>query len=131
VSRAFAYRRPLLIAVAFIASALADPVVVNAYLIGPPGYQGGNTTYSNCYGQILAGTVPCAPGLPAGTTPYSLGNGVPTQDGVSQAVPWSYGTDGYIPQGLSVGPHRASSTALPAMTHVIAALMLTGVTRWE
>jgi hypothetical protein len=72
---------------------------VNAYLIGPPGYKGGNATYSNCYGQILAGAVPCAPGLPAGTTPYTLGNGVPTQDGVTQAVPWSYGTDGYIPQG--------------------------------
>ena len=76
---------------------------VNAYLIGPPGYKGGNAAYSNCYGQILAGTVPCAPGLPAGTTPYTLGNGVPTQDGVTQAVPWSYGTDGYIPQGYPLG----------------------------
>ncbi len=76
---------------------------VNPYLIGPPGYKGGNATYSNCYGQILAGNVPCAPGLPAGTTPYTLGNGVPTQDGVSQSVPWSYGTDGYIPQGYPLG----------------------------
>jgi hypothetical protein len=76
---------------------------VNSYLIGPPGYKGGNTTYSNCYGQILAGAVPCAPGLPAGSTPYTLGNGVPTQDGVTQAVPWSYGTDGYIPQGYPLG----------------------------
>jgi hypothetical protein len=76
---------------------------VNAYLIGPPGYKGGNAAYSNCYGQILAGTAPCAPGLPAGTTPYTLGNGVPTQDGVTQAVPWSYGTDGYIPQGYPLG----------------------------
>jgi len=43
---------------------------VNAYPIGPPGYKGGNAAHSNCYGQILAlaGTVPCAPGLPAGTS---------------------------------------------------------------
>jgi hypothetical protein len=81
---------------------------VNPYLIGPPGYKGGNATYANCYGQILAGNVPagkfpCVPGLPAGTTPYTLGNGIPTQDGVTQAVPWSYGTDGYIPQSYPLG----------------------------
>jgi hypothetical protein len=76
---------------------------VNPYLIGPPGYKGGNATYANCYGQILAGAVPCAPGLPAGTTPYTLGNGVPTNDGVNQVVPWSYGTGGYIPQGYPEG----------------------------
>jgi hypothetical protein len=71
---------------------------VNPYLIGPPGYKGGNVTYAACYGQILAGSVPCAPGLPAGTTPYVLGNGIPTNDGVTQSVPWTYGTSGYIPQ---------------------------------
>jgi len=71
---------------------------VNPYLIGPPGYKGGNATYAACYGQILAGNVPCAPGLPAGTTPYTLGNGIPTNDGVTQSVPWTYGTSGYIPQ---------------------------------
>jgi hypothetical protein len=76
---------------------------VNPYLIGPPGYKGGNALYSNCYGQILAGNVPCAPGLPAGTTPYALGNGIPTQDGVTQSVPWNYGTDGYIPQAYPLG----------------------------
>ncbi len=76
---------------------------VNPYLIGPPGYKGGNAVYSNCYGQILAGNVPCAPGLPAGTTPYALGNGIPTQDGVTQSVPWNYGTDGYIPQAYPLG----------------------------
>jgi hypothetical protein len=76
---------------------------VNPYLIGPPGYKGGNKTYSNCYGQILAGNVPCAPGLPAGTTPYTLGNGVPTNDGVTQSVPWTYGTTAYIPQGYPLG----------------------------
>ena len=42
--------------------------------------------------------VPCSPGLPAGTTPYTLGNGIPTNDGVTQSVPWTYGTSGYIPQ---------------------------------
>lgn len=76
---------------------------VNPYLIGPPGYKGGNTRYANCYGQILAGNAPCAPGLPAGTTPYTLGNGVPTQDGVNQSVPWTYGADGYIPQSYPLG----------------------------
>lgn len=75
----------------------------NAYLIGPPGYKGGNTTYANCYGQIIAGVVPCAPGLPAGTTPYSLGNGVPTRDGATPAVPWNYGTAGYTPQSYPLG----------------------------
>ncbi len=75
----------------------------NPYLIGPPGYKGGNATYAACYGQILAGTVPCAPGLPAGTTPYALGNGIPTNDGVTQSVPWSYGTSGYIPQSYPLG----------------------------
>jgi hypothetical protein len=75
----------------------------NSYLIGPPGYKGGNATYAACYGQILAGTVPCAPGLPAGTTPYTLGNGVPTNDGVTQSVPWTYGTAGYIPQSYPLG----------------------------
>jgi hypothetical protein len=71
---------------------------VNPYLIGPPGYKGGNATYAACYGQVLAGNVPCSPGLPAGTTPYTLGNGIPTNDGVTQSVPWTYGTSGYIPQ---------------------------------
>ena len=70
----------------------------NPYLIGPPGYKGGNPVYASCYGQILTGTVPCASGLPPGTTPYQLGNGVPTNDGVTQSVPWSYGTTGYVPQ---------------------------------
>jgi hypothetical protein len=76
---------------------------VNPYLIGPPGYKGGNNTYANCYGQILAGNVPCAAGLPSGTTPYTLGNGVPTNDGVTQSVPWTYGTTGYIPQSYPLG----------------------------
>jgi hypothetical protein len=76
---------------------------VNPYLIGPPGYKGGNAAYAACYGQILAGTVPCASGLPPGVTPYTLGNGVPTNDGVTQSVPWHYGTSGYIPQSYPLG----------------------------
>jgi len=75
----------------------------NPYLIGPPGYKGGNPTYASCYGQVLAGTVPCASGLPAGTTPYTLGNGAPTNNGVTQSVPWNYGTDAYIPQSYPLG----------------------------
>ena len=75
----------------------------NPYLIGPPGYKGGNAAYAACYGQVLAGRVPCLPGLPAGTTPYTLGNGVPTNDGFTQSVPWRYGTSGYIPQSYPNG----------------------------
>ncbi len=75
----------------------------NPYLIGPPGYKGHNPNDADCYAQILAGTSPCAPGLPAGTTPYTLGNGVPTNDGVTQAVPWSYGSAGYVPQSYPMG----------------------------
>jgi hypothetical protein len=75
----------------------------NPYLIGPPGYKGGNPAYAACYGQILAGTAPCAPGLPPGTTPYILGNGIPTNTGVGQSVPWTYGTSGYVPQSYPMG----------------------------
>ena len=57
----------------------------NPYLVGPPGYQGGNPAYSAWYGTQL------------GSSHYTLGNGVPTTDGVHQALPWSYGTDGYVP----------------------------------
>jgi len=59
----------------------------NPYLIGPPGYAGGNPLYAAAY-QTKAGFA----------QPYVLGNGVPTNDGVSSAVPWSYGTAGYVPQ---------------------------------
>jgi hypothetical protein len=60
----------------------------NPYLIGPPGYTGGNPLYAAAY-QSAAGFA----------QPYVLGNGVPTNDGVNQAVPWQYGTSGYVPQG--------------------------------
>jgi hypothetical protein len=76
----------------------------NPYLIGPPGYKGGNTNYQIAYGNALAGctspTVPPAPPtLCPGANPYTLGNGIPTNDGQTQAVPWNYGTAGYVPQG--------------------------------
>jgi hypothetical protein len=60
----------------------------NPYLIGPPGYAGGNPLYAAAY-QNAAGFA----------QPYTLGNGVPTNDGVTQAVPWQYGTAAYVPQG--------------------------------
>jgi hypothetical protein len=75
----------------------------NPYLIGPPGYAGGNLTYEQCYGQIFAGTVPCVLPAPAGNTIYTLGNGVPTNDGVHAVVPWSYGRAGYVPQSYPLG----------------------------
>lgn len=60
----------------------------NPYLIGPPGYTGGNPLYAAAY-QHAAGFA----------QPYVLGNGVPTNDGVNPALPWTYGTAGYVPQG--------------------------------
>jgi hypothetical protein len=57
----------------------------NPYLIGPPGYSGGNAQYAAWYGQQLGGA------------PYTLGNGVPTNDGRHQIVPWTYGTGAYVP----------------------------------
>jgi hypothetical protein len=59
----------------------------NPYLIGPPGYAGGNPLYAGAY-AAKAGF----------TSPYVLGNGIPTNDGVTQALPWNYGTAGYVPQ---------------------------------
>lgn len=57
----------------------------NPYLIGPPGYAGGDPLYAAWYGRRYTGA------------PYLLGNGVPTNDGQTQAVPWTYGTAGYVP----------------------------------
>ena len=51
-------------------------------------YAGGNPLYAIAY-QAAGGY----------NAPYTLGNGVPTNDGVHQAVPWSYGRAGYVPQG--------------------------------
>lgn len=59
----------------------------NPYLIGPPGYGGGDPYYEKAYGaQYCKGCL------------YTLGDGVPTNDGRTQIVPWQYGTTGYIPQ---------------------------------
>jgi hypothetical protein len=63
----------------------------NPYLIGPPGYQGGNVAYEKAYGAQF-----CANGPPCPL--YTLGNGVPTNDGQTPAVPWSYGRAGYVPE---------------------------------
>ncbi len=61
----------------------------NPYLIGPPGYSGSpaGSNYATYYGSQLAGGQ------------YTLGNGVPTNDGRTQALPWSYGRAGYVPEG--------------------------------
>ncbi len=64
----------------------------NPYLIGPPGYAGGNPLYETAYQNVT--------GFAA---PYSLGNGVPTNDGVHAVVPWSYGRAGYVPQSYPLG----------------------------
>lgn len=70
----------------------------NPYLIGPPGYTGGNAAYAAWYGQKLNGQ------------PYTLGNGVPTNDGQHAMVPWRYGTDAYVPS--SYGEARSFSLRL-------------------
>jgi hypothetical protein len=59
----------------------------NPYLIGPPGYAGGNPLYAAYYQGVMGSA-----------QPYLLGNGVPTNDGVTQAVPWAYGRGAYVPQ---------------------------------
>jgi hypothetical protein len=64
----------------------------NPYLIGPPGYAGGNALYAAAY-EAAGGY----------SVPYTLGNGVPTNDGQTQAVPWSYGRGGYVPQNWPMG----------------------------
>lgn len=63
----------------------------NPYLIGPPGYAGGNPAYARWYGQQIGSPV------------YTLGNGVPTNNGVTSAVPWAYGRAGYVPQSFPLG----------------------------
>jgi hypothetical protein len=58
----------------------------NGYLIGPPGYAGGDPLYAVYYQGVMNSP-----------QPYVLGNGVPTNDGARQSVPWTYGRGGYIP----------------------------------
>ena len=67
-------------------------LISNPYLIGPPGYTGGNPLYSAYYGKSA--------GYP---TPYTLGNGVPTNDGVHQILPWTFGTNGYVGESWASG----------------------------
>ncbi|HTU82568.1 MAG TPA: TonB-dependent receptor [Candidatus Acidoferrales bacterium] len=64
----------------------------NPYLIGPPGYVGGNALYAAAY-EAAGGYA----------LPYTLGNGVPTNDGQTQSVPWTYGRAGYVPQNYPIG----------------------------
>ncbi|MGA2760114.1 MAG: TonB-dependent receptor [Candidatus Cybelea sp.] len=59
----------------------------NPYLIGPPGYTGGDSNYERAYGAQY-----CKHCL------YTLGNGVPTNTGQLPAVPWQYGLGGYVPE---------------------------------
>ena len=59
----------------------------NPYLIGPPGYTGGDIYYERAYGAQY-----CKKCL------YTLGNGIPTNTGQSPAVPWQYGLSGYVPE---------------------------------
>jgi hypothetical protein len=66
----------------------------NPYLIGPPGYAGGSP--QSPYAQAYQGVTGFA-------APYTLGNGVPTNDGVNAIVPWSYGRGGYVPQSYPLG----------------------------
>ena len=69
----------------FLGNFSPTQLVSNPYLVGPPGYRGGNPTYAAYYGTSA--------GYP---TPYTLGNGIPTNDGVTQILPWSYGRSGYV-----------------------------------
>ena len=73
-----------------LANARPTQIQGNPYLIGPPGYAGG------AYGASLCGTL--GSGATCATTqPYTLGNGVPTRDGQHPALPYTYGTAGYLP----------------------------------
>jgi hypothetical protein len=60
-------------------------LITNSYLVGPPGYKGGNPVWAAYYGAAAGYS-----------TPYTLGNGVPTNDGVHQILPWTFGTAGYV-----------------------------------
>jgi hypothetical protein len=70
----------------------------NPYMIGPPGYAGGNLNYENAYyadgGYMNPSNKPQL---------YTLGNGVPTNNGYSAVVPWTYGRGGYVPQSYPLG----------------------------
>ena len=63
----------------------------NPYLIGLPGYAGGDAYYERAYGANY-----CKGCL------YTLGNGVPTNNGTTQIVPWQYGRGAYVPQSYPI-----------------------------
>jgi hypothetical protein len=74
----------------------------NPYLIGPPGYEGGNPYYSAWYAQQV-----CPDACPRGAA-YPYGNGISTNyfpstskgaNPIRPAVPWNYGTAGYVGLG--------------------------------
>jgi carboxypeptidase family protein len=69
-----------------LGSATPTQLQGNPYLIGPPGYRGDNPLYTGWYGQQLGSS-----------RPYTLGNGVPTNDGATPILPWTYGTGAYVP----------------------------------
>jgi hypothetical protein len=69
------------------ATAAPSEMQGNPYLIGPPGYTGGDPYYERAYGAQY-----CRSCL------YTLGNGMPTNNGTTQVVPWDYGTGAYVPQ---------------------------------
>ncbi|MDQ6824482.1 MAG: hypothetical protein M3007_03340, partial [Candidatus Eremiobacteraeota bacterium] len=83
------------LSVAFDVTNLLDHITpiqhsTNPWLIGPPGY-GGSPNCATPYAQWYGGPS----GINSGC--YTLGNGVPTMNGQTKAMPWTYGTDGYIP----------------------------------
>jgi Carboxypeptidase regulatory-like domain len=77
----------LLDVVNLFATATPTQLQGNPYLIGPPGYTGGDVYYESAYGAQY-----CKKCL------YTLGNGIPTNDGQLPAVPWQYGLAGYVPE---------------------------------
>lgn len=74
-------------AVNLFATAAPTQLQGNPYLIGPPGYTGGDIYYERAYGAQY-----CKKCL------YTLGNGIPTNNGGLPAVPWQYGPAGYVPE---------------------------------
>jgi hypothetical protein len=82
--------------------ATPQQLIGNQYLIGPPGYTGGNPIWSQYYAEQV-----CGGKCPKGTS-YPYGNGIPTnyfyntpagQNAIRQSIPWTYGTQGYMPLG--------------------------------
>ncbi len=84
----------------------------NPYLAGPPGYGGGNPAYAAAYANALSAAnggslaltpAQCAPAVARKNGCYVLGNGVPTENGLDQALPWNYGSSGYVGENYPNG----------------------------